>query len=114
MAGFTARSGDTAPGDLVRFLNGVYTELDGVVERHGLEKIKTTGDAYMVVSGVPQPLRDHAGAIANLALDFQKALESLVDPTTGRFQCASVSPPAPSWRVSLELESSSTMFGAIR
>ena len=60
MAGFTARASDTTPEDLVRFLNGVYTRLDGLVERHGLEKIKTTGDAYMVVSGVPEPLPDHA------------------------------------------------------
>jgi adenylate cyclase len=80
MAGFTARASDTAPEDLVRFLNGVYTKLDNLVERHGLEKIKTTGDAYMVVSGVPEALPDHAGELADLALDIQKALEGLVDP----------------------------------
>jgi adenylate cyclase len=80
MAGFTARASDTAPEDLVRFLNGVYTKLDNLVERHGLEKIKTTGDAYMVVSGVPEALLDHAGELADLALDIQETLEGLVDP----------------------------------
>jgi adenylate cyclase len=80
MAGFTARVSDTAPEDLVRFLNGVYTKLDNLVERHGLEKIKTTGDAYMVVSGVPEALLDHAGELADLALDIQETLEGLVDP----------------------------------
>jgi adenylate cyclase len=77
MAGFTARASDSSPEELVRFLNEVYTLLDGLVERHGLEKIKTSGDAYMVVSGVPEPLADHAGALADLALDMRDALLKL-------------------------------------
>jgi adenylate cyclase len=80
MAGFTARASDTAPSELVRFLNGVFTRLDALVEKHGLEKIKTTGDAYMVVSGVPEPRPDHAEALAALALDMRDALHGLVDP----------------------------------
>ena len=80
MAGFTARTSDTTPEELVRFLNAVYSKLDALVERHGLEKIKTSGDAYMVVSGVPQPRPDHAGALADLALDMRGALAGLVDP----------------------------------
>ena len=79
MAGFTARASDTAPEELVRFLNGVFTKLDALVERHGLEKIKTTGDAYMVVSGVPEPRPDHAEALADLALEMRAALAGLVD-----------------------------------
>ncbi|MBI1830909.1 MAG: adenylate/guanylate cyclase domain-containing protein, partial [Planctomycetes bacterium] len=80
MAGFTARASDTAPDALVRFLDDVFTKLDGLVERHGLEKIKTTGDAYMVVSGVPEGRPDHAEAMADLALDMRDALAGLVDP----------------------------------
>jgi adenylate cyclase len=80
MAGFTARASDTTPEELVRFLNEVFSKLDALVERHGLEKIKTTGDAYMVVSGVPQPRPDHAAALAELALDMRDALDGLVDP----------------------------------
>ena len=80
MAGFTARASDTTPEELVRFLNDVFTKLDALVERHGLEKIKITGDAYMVVSGVPEPRSDHAEALAELALDIRDALVGLVDP----------------------------------
>jgi adenylate cyclase len=80
MAGFTARAGDLDPDELVRFLNRTFTMLDALVEAHGLEKIKTTGDAYMVVSGVPRPRTDHAAAIASLAIDMRDALAGLVDP----------------------------------
>jgi adenylate cyclase len=80
MAGFTARASDTEPDALVGFLDGVFTKLDALVERHELEKIKTTGDAYMVVSGVPEPRADHAEALAALALDMREALTGLVDP----------------------------------
>jgi adenylate cyclase len=80
MAGFTARASDTTPEELVRFLNSVFTKLDGLVERHGLEKIKTTGDAYMVVSGVPEARPDHAEALADLALEMRDASVGLVDP----------------------------------
>jgi adenylate cyclase len=74
MAGFTARASETTPEELVQFLNGVFTKLDSLVERHGLEKIKTTGDAYMVVSGVPNERLDHATALADLALDMRDTL----------------------------------------
>jgi adenylate cyclase len=50
MAGFTAWASGTAPVDLVGFLNEVFTAFDQLVERHGLEKIKTTGDNYVSVS----------------------------------------------------------------
>ncbi|MBI2738784.1 MAG: adenylate/guanylate cyclase domain-containing protein [Rhodospirillales bacterium] len=79
MGGFTARSSDTTPEELVGFLNRVYTSLDSLVERHGLEKIKSAGDAYIVVSGVPTSTADHAAAIANLALDMRETLADLVD-----------------------------------
>jgi adenylate cyclase len=79
MAGFTARASDTDPEELVRFLNEVFSRFDGLVKRHGLEKIKTTGDAYMVVSGVPAPRPDHAEALADLALDLHQATAGLVD-----------------------------------
>jgi adenylate cyclase len=49
IAGYTERASDTSPTDLVRFLDALYTDLDALVDKHGLEKIKTTGDSYMVV-----------------------------------------------------------------
>jgi adenylate cyclase len=73
MAGFTVRAGSLTPEELVSFLDGIFSGFDRLVEAHGLEKIKTTGDAYMVVSGVPQPRADHAEALAALALAMLSA-----------------------------------------
>lgn len=80
MQGFTARASNLTPIELVGFLNDVFTQLDGIVERHGLEKVKTTGDAYMVVSGVPEPRLDHAEALADFALAMRDSLAGLRDP----------------------------------
>ena len=80
MGGFTSLSSDITPQELVLFLNRVYTKLDSLVDQHGLEKIKSSGDAYMVVSGVPRPIADHAQAIAGLALEMRDSLKGLVDP----------------------------------
>src|SRR5215212_701145 len=80
IAGYTKRASDTTPTELVRFLDTLYTDLDALVDRHGLEKIKTSGDSYMVVSGVPTPRPDHVHAIACLALDITEAVAGLTDP----------------------------------
>ena len=80
IAGFTERASEIPPTELVRFLDRLYTTFDRLVDRHGLEKIKTTGDSYMVVSGVPTPRPDHAAAIAALALDMSRAVADLRDP----------------------------------
>jgi class 3 adenylate cyclase len=53
-------------------LNEVFSAFDRLAEQHGLEKIKTIGDAYMVVGGLPTPRPDHAEAIAEMALDMQR------------------------------------------
>jgi adenylate cyclase len=80
IAGYTQRASDTAPAELVRFLDRLYTDLDALVDRHGLEKVKTSGDSYMVVSGVPTPRADHLEALAALALDMADAVAGLTDP----------------------------------
>jgi adenylate cyclase len=80
IAGYTKRASDTTPSELVRFLDRLYTDLDALVDRHGLEKVKTSGDSYMVVSGVPQPRDDHMEALACLALDMADAVADLKDP----------------------------------
>ena len=80
MAGFTERASAIAPDELVQFLNRVFTGFDRLVETHGLEKIKTTGDAYMVASGVPAPRPDHMQALARLALDMRDMAVNLRDP----------------------------------
>lgn len=80
IAGFTERASHLPPADLVRFLDRLYTTFDRLVDKHGLEKIKTTGDSYMVVSGVPQQRADHVEALAELALDICRAVSGLRDP----------------------------------
>lgn len=80
IAGFTASASDIEPDDLVTFLDRVFSDFDRLVERHGLEKIKTTGDAYMVVSGVPAARSDHAQALARLALDMRDVALEWRDP----------------------------------
>ena len=80
IAGFTEQASDISPTELVRFLDRLYTTFDRLVDKHGLEKIKTTGDSYMAVSGVPTPRADHVQAIAELGLDMSKAVAGLRDP----------------------------------
>jgi adenylate cyclase len=80
IAGYTERASEMDPTELVRFLDRLYTTFDRLVDRHGLEKIKTTGDGYIVVSGVPTPRPDHVEAIAALALDISQAVAGLRDP----------------------------------
>jgi adenylate cyclase len=79
IAGYTERAGETSPEELVAFLDDLYTRLDKLVNGHGLEKIKTSGDAYMVVSGVPLPRPDHLEALADLALDITETIAGLTD-----------------------------------
>jgi adenylate cyclase len=80
MVGFTERASSTAPCDLVKFLDRLYSTFDELVDRHGLEKIKVSGDSYMVVSGVPRPRPDHVQALADFALDMVAAAAKLEDP----------------------------------
>jgi guanylate cyclase len=74
---FTRISDGMQPEALVDLLNKVFSRFDRLTEKYGVEKIKTIGDAYMVVCGAPEPRHDHAEAIANLALDMQQALIEL-------------------------------------
>jgi adenylate cyclase len=80
MVGFTERASTTAPCDLVKFLDGLYSAFDELVDKHGLEKIKVSGDSYMVVSGVPRPRPDHVQALADFALDMVATAAELEDP----------------------------------
>ena len=72
VVGFTAMCERMEPEDLVTFLNELFTEFDHVAEKHGLEKIKTIGDAYMAVCGVPVPCPDHLERIAEAALEMRE------------------------------------------
>ena len=74
LVGFTALSADKAAADVVTILNGVFYEFDSIVERLGLEKIKTIGDGYMAAAGVPIPREDHALAAVHCAAQLLQSL----------------------------------------
>lgn len=71
---FTTLSTQVSPNDLVTMLNEIFSSFDMLTDQLGLEKIKTIGDAYMVVGGLPTPRPDHAEAIAEMALAMQRSI----------------------------------------
>jgi class 3 adenylate cyclase len=75
IVGFTKIADFMSPTELVYLLNEIFSSFDLLTETHGLEKIKTIGDAYMVAGGIPVKRADSAEAIALLALDMQRAIE---------------------------------------
>ena len=74
LVGFTELSARKTPQALVDLLNRVFSEFDALADAHGLEKIKTIGDAYMAVAGLPSPWPDHAARAARMALDMHAAI----------------------------------------
>lgn len=77
IVGFTPVSEALTPEELVQLLDTMFREFDELCERRGIEKIKTVGDAYMAVAGLPVPDADHAASLAELALDMQRTLARL-------------------------------------
>ncbi len=75
IVGFTEISSQASPGELVELLNQIFSIFDQLSQQYGLEKIKTIGDEYMVVGGLPQPQVNHAQAIADMALAMQAHAE---------------------------------------
>lgn len=63
------------PAVIVSELNDVYTAFDRIGEQFGCERVRTAGDSYFSVSGVPDPVHDHARAVTNAALRFLRYLE---------------------------------------
>ncbi|QGX03634.1 adenylate/guanylate cyclase domain-containing protein [Beggiatoa leptomitoformis] len=74
---FTELSAKISPVELVENLNEIFLLFDTLAEQHGLEKIKTIGDAYMLVGGLPTPRADHVEAVANMALEMVEAIQAL-------------------------------------
>jgi adenylate cyclase len=75
LVGFTTLSIHIDPEQVVGLLNEIFSSFDELADRHGLEKIKTIGDAYMVVGGLTSSRTDHCEAMAALALDMQDELK---------------------------------------
>jgi class 3 adenylate cyclase len=86
ICGFTPLSESLSPEGLVHLLNQIFSEFDALAERHGLEKIKTIGDAYMAAAGLPSPRPDHAAAVARMALDMVAVMEGFQAPNGRKVQ----------------------------
>jgi adenylate cyclase len=73
---FTPLAGELDPRDVVGLLDRLFTSFDELVDRYGVEKIKTIGDCYMVAAGVPTQRWDHAQALAELALEMRERVKT--------------------------------------
>lgn len=86
IVGFTPLSSRLEPIELVSILNQIFSEFDKLADQLHLEKIKTIGDAYMVAAGLPLPRKDHAAAIAEMALSMQEVITKFSTSYGDRFQ----------------------------
>lgn len=82
---FTQLSSEIPPIDLVRLLNEIFSEFDRLAEEFGLEKIKTIGDGYMVVGGVPVGRTNHAESVARMAIAMRETIKKFESPRGGPF-----------------------------
>jgi class 3 adenylate cyclase len=80
IADFTEHAERTRPAKTVEMLNELFSQFDAMTESRGLEKIKTIGDAYMVAGGLPEPMSDPSGAVADLALEMLNATDRISFP----------------------------------
>jgi class 3 adenylate cyclase len=79
--GFTEQAAKTSPEELVEALDELFRRFDELSDRHGLEKIKTVGDAYMAVAGAPVLHPDHAAAAAEMALGILEESSRVLWPS---------------------------------
>jgi adenylate cyclase len=77
IVGFTRLASDACPKKLVGIMNVIFSAFDALAEQYDLEKIKTIGDAYMLVSGLPIERDDHAEAIADVAIAMQETIDEI-------------------------------------
>lgn len=77
IAGFTHMSATLKPSKVVQILNTLFGEFDAIADHYEVEKIKTIGDSYMAVGGVPLPQENHAERVANVALEMLPTIEQL-------------------------------------
>jgi class 3 adenylate cyclase len=68
IVGFTPMASSMAAAEVIRILSGLFSVFDDLVVARGLEKVKTIGDSYMAVGGLPEPIEDHAIRVVDLAM----------------------------------------------
>jgi adenylate cyclase len=86
VAGSTPLAEQLGPVEMVDLLNAVFNYFDGVVQKYGLEKVRTMGDSYMIVSGAPTPRADHGPALARAALEMRAFHDHVFAPHAGLLQ----------------------------
>eukprot|EP01080_Neovahlkampfia_damariscottae_P008956 gene8956-905_t len=75
MVNFTAKSSAMNPEEIVKFLNEIFESFDDICEKYGVEKIKTIGDCYMAVAGVPNLSNEHAHQIMDFAIELHEIID---------------------------------------
>jgi class 3 adenylate cyclase/HAMP domain-containing protein len=83
---FTEFASSVSASELVYMLNEIFSEFDRLVDTYDLEKIKTIGDSYMAVGGLPLPRPDHVEAIASMALEMQNSISKFLRPDGTPFE----------------------------
>lgn len=87
LIGFTRMAETEDPSVIVGDLNDIFTSFDRITDQFGCERIKTIGDAYLAVSGMPEPYPDHARAVANCAVRFVRYLDRRNAGNRRQWQC---------------------------
>src|SRR5262245_38177773 len=81
LVGFTALSQELSADRIIELLSRLFSAFDRLAVEHGVEKIKTIGDAYMVAAGVPEPQADHVLRIATLAPHMLETVDAIAQET---------------------------------
>ena len=103
--GFTRIAGAMDPEALIRALDRYFSAFDAIIERHGLEKLKTIGDAYMCAAGIPAPQADHALRAARAAWEMQAFMRDAIAGQEARGEAV--------WRLRIGIHSGPLMAGVI-
>ena len=82
VVGFTSTCSQLTPMEVVSMLNSMYTKFDKALEKHSVYKVETIGDAYMVVSGLPERTDNHASEIVEMAFDMLDNIALVTNPVT--------------------------------
>jgi class 3 adenylate cyclase len=84
IVGFTTISSNASPTEIMDMLDSLFSHFDVLCERHGVYKLETIGDAYLVLSGLPTACEDHADRLAAFAVDMVAASRDVLSPLTGK------------------------------